>query len=301
MGESIHFARDATRMKIVTYNIQFGLGKDNRYDLARIAGEVAGADIIALQEVDRHWLRSGCVDSPAVIASHLPEHHWVFGANLDMDASYRDDAGRLVNRRRQFGTMILSRLPILSSRNHPLPKYGTLTQHSIQQGALEAVIATERAGPVRLYSLHLSHLTTATRIPQVDALLDIHARAPGEGGAWCGGHPDPAAGWTEGEMPPMPADALLLGDFNFQWSDPEYERIVGPVSASHGRLNRLTGFVDAWVAAGHREDEGATIDRGRRIDFCFVSSALASRVRACRVDADAVGSDHQPLWVEMDF
>ena len=38
--------------------------------------------------------------------------------------------------------MILSRLPIVSSRNHLLPKYGTLTQHSIQQGALEAVIVT---------------------------------------------------------------------------------------------------------------------------------------------------------------
>lgn len=288
-------------MKIVTYNIQFGLGKDNRYDLARIASEVEDADIIALQEVERHWQRSGCIDSPAVLASCLPEHHWVYGANLDMDASYRDAMGRLVNRRRQFGTMILSRVPIVSSRNHLLPKYGTLVQHSIQQGALEAVVETERAGPVRIYSLHLSHLSAATRLPQVEALLEIHRSAPAEGGAWCGGHPDPAAGWTEGEMPPMPAEALLLGDFNFEWSDPEYERIVGPRSKRYGRLNRLTGFVDAWVAAGHREDEGETIAGGRRIDFCFVSSALANRVRACRVDADTGGSDHQPLWVEMDL
>ena len=288
-------------MRIVTYNIQFGLGKDHRYDLGRIASEVEGADIIALQEVERHWQRSGCVDSPAVLAAHLPEFHWVYGANLDMDASYRDAAGRLVNRRRQFGTMILSRLPIVSSRNHPLPKYGTLVQHSIQQGALEVVIVTPRAGPVRIYSLHLSHLSAATRMPQVDALLDIHRRAPAEGGAWCGGHPEPAAGWTEGEMPPMPAAALLLGDFNFEWSDPEYERIVGARSERYGRLNRLNGFVDAWVAAGHREDEGATISRGRRIDFCFASPALASLVVSCRVDADAVGSDHQPLWVEMDL
>ena len=140
-------------MKIVTYNIQYGLGKDNRYDLARIAREIEDADVIALQEVERHWQRSGCVDSPAVLRAQLPEHHWVYGANLDMDASYRDAEGRLVNRRRQFGTMILSRLPIVSSRNHMLPKYGTLTQHSIQQGALEAVIVTERAGPVRIYSI----------------------------------------------------------------------------------------------------------------------------------------------------
>ncbi len=215
-------------MKIVTYNIQYGLGKDNQYDLARIAREIEDADVIALQEVERHWQRSGCVDSAVVLSALLPEHHWVYGANLDMDASYRDTEGRLVNRRRQFGTMILSRRPVVSSRNHMLPKYGTLTQHSIQQGALEAVIVTERAGPVRLYSIHLSHLSPATRLPQVEALLDIHTRAPSEGGAWCGGHPEPEAGWTEGEMPPMPAAAILMGDFNFTWSTPEYDRIVGP-------------------------------------------------------------------------
>jgi len=287
-------------MKVVTYNIQYGLGKDNRYDLARIASEVKDADVIALQEVDRHWQRSGCVDSPALLASHLPEHHWVYGANLDMDASYRDPAGGLVNRRRQFGTMILSRPPIVSSRNHLLPKYGTLTQHSIQQGALEAVIVTERAGPVRIYSVHLSHLSPVARMPQIEALLDIHARAPAEGGAWCGGHPDSAAGWTQGEMPPMPAAALLMGDFNFEWSAPEYDRLVGTPTARFGRLNRLTGFVDAWAAAGHREDDGATNGAGR-IDFCFVSSALASRVRSCRIDIDTVGSDHQPVWVDLDF
>lgn len=288
-------------MRLVSYNIQFGRGKDGRYDLARIASEVRDADIIALQEVDRHWRRSGCVDSPAVLGAALPEHHWVYGANLDMDASDRDAAGRLVNRRRQFGTMILSRWPIVSSRNHLLPKYATLTQHSIQQGALEAVIVCERAGPVRIYSLHLSHLDTALRMPQVEALLDVHARAESEGGAWCGGHPDRDAGWTEGEMPPMPADAILLGDFNFVWSAPEYDCIVGPVSERYGRLNRRTGFVDAWVAAGYREDEGVTADNGKRIDYCFVSATLADRVRAARIDPNATGSDHQPLWVDIDL
>ncbi|MGI9423071.1 MAG: endonuclease/exonuclease/phosphatase family protein [Hyphomicrobiaceae bacterium] len=288
-------------MKIVTYNIQYGLGQDGRYDLARIADEISEADLIALQEVDRHWQRSGGVDSPAVIASHLPEHHWVYGANMDVDASFRDDQNRLVNRRRQFGTMILSRGPILSTRNFPLPKIGLAENHSIQQGALEAVVDTGR-GPVRFYSVHLSHLVPATRMPQVAALLAIHDRAPREGGAWCGGHPDPASGWTEGDMPPMPDQAILLGDFNFTSQCPEFAAIVGPVDPKYGPLKQFGRFVDTWTQAGNRDEDGRTIlDRPVRIDHAFVSTGLHDAVHAAWINNTATGSDHYPLWIECDF
>jgi endonuclease/exonuclease/phosphatase family metal-dependent hydrolase len=286
-------------MKLVSYNIQYGMGKDGRYDLARIAGEIEHGDVIALQEVERFWQRSGERDDVAELARHLRAFHWVYGANLDMDASYLDGDGFPVHRRRQFGTMILSRTPILSSRNFPLPKFGTLLQHSIQQGALEAVIRSDRGTPLRVYSTHLSHLSPATRLPQVDALLAIDRRAPSEGGAWCGGHPNAAAGWTEGEMPPMPREAVLMGDFNFSPDAEEYRRIVGPDSDGYGRLNNLEGFVDSWVAAGHAEHEGATWG-GRRIDYIFVAAAWRGRIAAAWIDERAQGSDHQPIGIELD-
>jgi|TARA_B110001450_G_scaffold113866_1_gene107652 endonuclease/exonuclease/phosphatase family metal-dependent hydrolase len=50
-------------LKLVSYNIQYGFGTDESYDLGRIAQVVEGADIIALQEVERNWSRttpSGC-------------------------------------------------------------------------------------------------------------------------------------------------------------------------------------------------------------------------------------------------
>lgn len=286
-------------MKIVSYNIQYGLGRDGIYDLERIAREIRGADIIALQEVDRFWQRSGTVDTPEILGDLLPDHYRVFGANLDMEASYRNDTGKLIHRRRQFGTMILSKYPILSSRNFPLPKFGTMTQHSIQQGILEAVI-DPGSGPLRTYSVHLSHLCSQTRLPQVEAILDILRRAPTEGGAWCGGHPNPAAGWTEGNMPPMPRDAILLGDMNFTHGSLEYETLTGPLTPELGRLFNTDGFVDAWVAAGHNESEGKTYPGGRRIDHCFISSSISHRVRAASVDEAANGSDHWPLWIELD-
>ena len=54
-------------MKIVTYNIQYGKGQDGQYDLERTAKVVDSADIIALQEVERFWQRSGYVDQVTVL------------------------------------------------------------------------------------------------------------------------------------------------------------------------------------------------------------------------------------------
>ncbi len=283
-------------MKCVSYNIQYGLGADGVYDLPRIAAEVAGADIIALQEVDRFWARSGMVDSPAVLSEHLPDHCWVYGANLDMEASYRDGE-RLIHRRKQFGTMILSRWPILSSRNFPLPKWGDRQHHSIQQGLLEAVIDTP-LGPVRVYSVHLSHLCSATRLPQIDRMMEVIRDAPFEGGAWCGGHPNPDAGWIEEDAPPMPEATILMGDMNFAPGMPEYDRMIGGTAPGHGRLTNRRGLLDAWVLAGHAENSGSTHPNAKtRIDHCFVSACLADHVAEVRVDDQAKGSDHWPVWV----
>ncbi len=89
-------------MKLVSFNIQYGFGADGRYDLSRAAEAVADADVIALQEVERHWQRTGFDDQPEILSRLLPEHHFVYGPAYDMDGSFRDADGRLVNRRRQF-------------------------------------------------------------------------------------------------------------------------------------------------------------------------------------------------------
>lgn len=294
-------------MKFVTFNIQYGLGSDGRFDLNRVAAAVAGADVIALQEVDRHWNRTGLVDQPALIADALPDYYWVYGPNLDMNASYRDEKGRLVNRRKQFGNMLLSRQPFLSSRNFPLPKLGSVDHHSIQQGALEGVVETPN-GPVRLYSLHLSHLAAEARRAQIEVLLDIHRRAPAEGGAWCGRHPSAEAGWIEEAEPPMPRRTVLMGDFNLPHDSPEYDLLVGPRSANLGRVNLRDGFADTWVLAGNAAADGVTCPAkpagepgGNRIDYCLVTADLAGHAMRAWIDTDCVASDHKPYWVDIDI
>ena len=101
-------------MKIVTYNIQYARGRDDRFDLGRIAAAVGGADVIGLNEVERFWPRNGAaVDQPAELGALLPDYYWVYGPYFDMDASERAADGTVVNRRRQHGSMLLSLRPIV--------------------------------------------------------------------------------------------------------------------------------------------------------------------------------------------
>ena len=85
----------------------------------------------------------------------------------------------------------------------------------------------------------------------------------------------------------------------------EYERIVGPMSAYGGRITNPEGFVDAWVEAGKRHrcraHVGGARTPGPGSTTAVVSAGLKDRIRAARVDVDAVGSDHQPLRVEIDL
>ena len=290
-------------MKIATCNIQYGRGRDGLFDLDRIADAVSGADVIALQEVERFWSRSGGADQPRLIARRFPEHHPAYGPGVDLHLAGAEPGEAGAGRRRQFGNMLLSRAPLLTVRHHLLPKYGSLGPMSLQRSALEGVIAV-RGGHVRLYSVHLTHLSAETRLPQLETLLKVHADAVREGPPVSGGgglHEE----WTrDGMPPPVPRDAILLGDFNMEPDSEEYERIVGPTSPYGGRITNPEGFVDAWVEAGHPIDAGATAEvRGRpaRLDYCFVSAGLRDRIRAARVDVDADGSDHQPVWVEIDL
>jgi len=293
-------------MQFLSFNIQYGFGSDGRYDLPRVAAVMQEADLICLQEVERNWTRTGMDDQPALLAEMMPQHHWVYGPAFDMDASTMEE-GRVIQRRRQFGTMILSRLPIRWSRLWPLPKRRMADPLNTQNAALEAMVVTP-AGPIRILSLHLAHVGVEERLEQIDFLLDRHLRAPLEGGPWSGTDDEPARNWTEGEAEPEnPLTAIWMGDFNAEPFNAEYTRICG-ATPYHPGARYSAGFVDAVAAAGQRPGSLHTHEkviagelRLRQLDHCFVTGDLASRVRSVRVDNGCPASDHHPLWVEIDL
>ena len=188
-------------------------------------------------------------DQPAELAALLNGYYWVYGPAFDVDASERGTDGKIDNRRRQFGTMVLARRPIQTSRLLVFSKKATIHHLNMDVGALECVIDTP-LGPLRIYSLHLASLSAPERLCQIEQLLARHHDATLSGGPWTGDFnlQDPVEkdqssifNWSNGESQlAMPQKALLLGDFNSALNSAEYDRIAGPVDPAAGRVGKPT-------------------------------------------------------------
>lgn len=149
-------------VRVMSYNIHHGEGADGGLDLDRIADVVRSekAEVVGLQEVDRFWRRSDFADQVAYLAEEL-DMHAAYGANLDLPP---DDPSQP---RRQYGTAILSKYPIVESKNTFLPKTG----NNEQRGLLEALVKVKGA-PVRFYNTHLQHNSSVERALQVRAIME---------------------------------------------------------------------------------------------------------------------------------
>jgi len=288
------------RLLITSYNIQYGLGQDGRYDTARIADVVKDADIILFQEVCQNWSRNDGEDQVAVIAERL-NRYVVFGSTFDMDASTIED-GRIVNRRKTFGNMVASRWPIVSSRTLLLPKFGLPETMDVQRCVVEAVIETP-AGPLRAYSVHLSHISSGQRLPQVERLMAFIRRAPLDGRPFDAKAPDAWGADLPGPVE-IPAPALLAGDFNCTAESPEYALVAGEWTRERGRLRRADQLVDTWVAAGQDPFTATSFYKQAermKIDHIFATPDIAAGVQRSWIDTEEIASDHYPVFVEVDW
>ncbi|WP_193187194.1 endonuclease/exonuclease/phosphatase family protein [Nisaea sediminum] len=293
-------------LTFATYNIQFGLGQDGKFDTLRIADAVAEADIICFQEVVQGWPRDEFEDQAATLAGRL-NYFYVFGSTFDVDGSTRDDSGKVVNRRRTFGNMVASRWPISASRTLHLRKKPSPGVFDLQRCAVEAIVELP-GGPIRVYSTHLGHQAPSHRMPQVEALREYIFRAPYEGAPIDAPHPLPpesAFDWTEGlAFAPAPRSAILAGDFNCRPTSEEYAYLCGEPHHKRGRTRHYDQLVDTWVASGHEEEGVSTLynrDGDFKIDHVLVTDDLAPKVKGSRVGTDIDVSDHYPVFVEFDL
>ncbi|CDX49647.1 Endonuclease/exonuclease/phosphatase [Mesorhizobium plurifarium] len=286
-------------MKIVTYNIQYGIGLDGKYDVGRIADAVRGADVIALQEVTRNNPRNGDRDMVAEIGEALPDYFAAYGSNFEVNIGSRLENGRAISTSFQLGNMVLSKTPIHLSRNLLLPRSRSLETMNFQRGALEALIETPLSF-IRFYSTHLDHRSPVERQGQIRFLRQRLLNYALEGGG--------LSGIPEIGLPdlPYPEAFIVMGDFNMLPGSPEYVELAGRPDHEFGMPLTADLAVDVaqrlavadlvtWVDP----DRPADKSRHKCIDYIFTSASLAKSLKRLWSDRDAIGSDHLPLWAEL--
>ncbi|WP_353649017.1 endonuclease/exonuclease/phosphatase family protein [Nakamurella sp. A5-74] len=195
------------KLTVVAYNIHHAVGVDQQLDLERIARviETQHPDVVQLSEVDKFFGdRSGNLDQAAWLGQRL-RMQVAFGRNLDLDPLTPGAP------RREFGTAVLSRFPIVSARNTLLP----LAPGGEQRGLLQVQVRTPW-GPVRILGTHLQHTSTQERLDQVAAIKEL----------------------TKNCLQPT----VLMGDLNAYPDSPEMANLLEKFRDSWPVVGRGAGF-----------------------------------------------------------
>lgn len=140
-------------LTLASYNIHSGIGTDRQFDLNRI-GDVLKElhpDIVALQEVGDFRGRTSREEHPEHLAELLGMH-MAFGPNV-------------VRNGRRYGNAILTRLPILKSKNYDLS-----VKQKEPRGALRCDLDLGTGRALHVFSLHLG-LSAGERRTQEALLL----------------------------------------------------------------------------------------------------------------------------------
>ncbi len=284
-------------MKLMTWNVQWCRGVDGRVDPARIAAEahaLADFDVLCLQEIadnfpDPRLAGNTDADQFAALAALLPGYTAVPGVAVDHPA----EGGR----RRRFGNMILSRLPVRQAYRHLLPSPIDPGLNGMPRIAVEACV-TAPFGDVRVITTHLEYYSQRQRAAQIEALRAIYAE--GHGHARSGTNVDTTGGPFHTYLRPAPT--IITGDFNLEPDNPLHARMGASFADGTPPL------LDAWEVAHPGVPHPSTFkiyekevpgEPELHCDFIFVSEHLRARVAGVRVDRATQAADHQPVILDL--
>ena len=285
-------------MIVITWNVQWCCGVDGTVDPARIVSEarrLADFDVLCLQEIadnfpDPRLAGNTDEDQFATLAALLPGYAAAPGVATDHPA----EGGR----RRRFGNMVLTRLPMRQVYRHLLPSPIDAGVNGMPRIAVEAVVAAP-FGEVRVITTHLEYYSGMQRSAQVEALRAIYAE--GHGHAQRGTIVDTTGGPFHTFL--RPGAAIITGDFNLEPDDPLHARMGDTLADGTPPL------FDAWEVAHPGVPHPGTFkvyekevpgEPELHCDFIFVSEHLRTRVKDVRVDRDTQAADHQPVILTVE-
>lgn len=278
--------------EILTWNIQNGKGADEKISLERIASvikEMADPDVICLQEVSRSLpLEDGeaAADQIAELSELFSGYEVIFGAAVDA----RGKEGRW-----QFGNATLTRLPVCSLFQHPLPQPSEPGIKHMPRQAIEITVASA-FGPLRIVNTHLEFHSASQRLAQVGRLRSINAEIVANNSS-------PPLAQHDGPYQTFerPMGCILCGDFNMEIDSTEYSIMLN--GNGHEQL------IDAWRVLHPYDEHDPTCGIFDHVqwpqgahcrDFFFVSGALSTSLREITVNISTNASDHQPVLLKLE-
>lgn len=214
------------QLSVLTYNIHGGIGLDGVLDLERVAAVIAdsGAELVALQEVDRHRrAQSAFVDQAGHLADRL-RMHLAYAACLDEEPAHPGGP------RAQYGTALLSTRPFGDESTTLLPCFPGSEQRGLLEASIEVGSTT-----LRVLGTHLQWDSEDERYVQAQAITAVLDDRP----------------------------TLLLGDLNTTPGSATYEHFAVSLDDSWSRVGQGAGYTfDAeqpprridyvWVGGGVR-------------------------------------------------
>jgi len=251
------------------------------------------ADVLCLQEV--------AINHPGLPGgAPMDQVAWLGGLFLGCEAIYGvgSDLPDGQGGRRQFGNLILSRLPVLQAFRHLLPWPADPAVPSMPRAAVEAAIEAPAfpGGALRVITTHLEYYSAIQRAAQIAALREI-----------CD------AGWRHATQPrsneetdppfavlPRGEGCVLCGDFNSPAGAPEHAPLQRPGEAPALRNAWEIAHPVAPPAPTFGVHDRRYIDEPACYDFFWVGENIAGRVADVRVDGATDASDHQPLLLEIN-
>jgi endonuclease/exonuclease/phosphatase family metal-dependent hydrolase len=159
-------------MRIVSWNIHGGVGRDGRMDLGRVARVLreARCDVAALQEVGAPQRAHDGEDRSHEVADHATH----LGKLLGWTVAY---GPTLVLAGKPYGNAVLSRYPVIQAKNYDLSVRGREPR-----GCLRADLTVD-GGALHLFNLHLGlsggeRRRQAAMLLSADLLRDAALTAP---------------------------------------------------------------------------------------------------------------------------
>ena len=226
-------------------------------------------------------------DQLAELCAHFDGYHAAFGVALEMVVSES-------NQTAQYGNLILSRLPVLSTFCHPLPQPAHAGVKQMPRQLTEVTVDT--GGPddgLRIMTTHLEFHSQRQRLAQVGAIRSIHEQIVA-----CNMDAPMFTSTGPYQRLQRASSSIVCGDLNCLANSKELDVLVSAADAKDAQLEEV------WHAIQPTQDHAPTCGifdhkqwpQGPHCRDFFVASAdLIPRCQELVTNTATNASDHQPI------